>query len=54
MLCTNGFAHDVVENRAGPAIGRNAGGLEESVVGYMAAFTGPPGRAGRRGPRATS
>lgn len=44
VLCTNGFTHLVIENLAGPAIGRRAGGLEESVVGYMAAFIGPPGR----------
>ena len=44
VLCTNGFTHLVIENPSGPEIGRHAGGLEESVVGYMAAFTGPPGR----------
>ncbi len=44
VLCTNGFTHLVIENPSGPAIGRYAGGLEESVIGYMAAFTGPPGR----------
>ena len=44
VLCTNGFTHLRIENPSGPEIGRRAGGLEESVVGYMAAFTGPPGR----------
>jgi glycine/D-amino acid oxidase-like deaminating enzyme len=38
VLCTNGFTHLVIENPVGPAIGRHPGGLEESVVGYMAAF----------------
>lgn len=43
VLCTNGFAHHVVENRAGPPIGPQAGGLEQSIVGYMSAFTDAPG-----------
>jgi glycine/D-amino acid oxidase-like deaminating enzyme len=40
VLCTNGYRHLGVENRAGPVIEPEL----ESVVGYMAAFTGAPGR----------
>ena len=43
VLCTNGFNHHTVENRAGDAIGDTLGANIESVVGYMAGFLGPYG-----------
>lgn len=50
VLCTNGFNHHKVENRAGNAIGEEYGNTVDSVVGYMAGFLGPSGAA----PDATS
>jgi glycine/D-amino acid oxidase-like deaminating enzyme len=50
VLCTNGFTHHKVENKAGEAIGDEAGNNVDTVVGYMAGFLGPSGAP----PEATS
>ena len=50
VLCTNGFNHHKVENRAGDAIGDEIGNTVDSVIGYMAGFLGPSGAP----PEATS
>lgn len=43
VLCTNGFNHHTVENRAGDPIDDEHGNTVASVVGYMAGFLGPAG-----------
>lgn len=41
VLCTNGFNHHTVENRAGEGIGEHPGTAVTSIIGYMAGFLGP-------------
>ena len=43
VMCTNGFNHHRVENRAGEAIGDAADPRIDPVIGYMAGFLGPSG-----------
>jgi glycine/D-amino acid oxidase-like deaminating enzyme len=43
VMCTNGFNHHRIENRAGGSIGEALTSNVDPVVGYMAGFLGPPG-----------
>jgi glycine/D-amino acid oxidase-like deaminating enzyme len=45
ILCTNGFSHHAVENRAGHPIAQRLESKVHARIGYMAGFTAAPGMA---------